>query len=158
MNASAGEAQNLAFTVPATAVLGSTVLRVRGANSREPRLGPMLSIHHTGETEDYAVVINSNTPQDCAGVNNGPALPGTACDDGNANTGNDTWNANCTCVGQPLDCVGVPNGQTLPGIACNDGDPNTAGDVYDANCLCAGLPLDCRGCSGWNRRARRSLR
>ncbi|MBK7270067.1 MAG: T9SS type A sorting domain-containing protein [Flavobacteriales bacterium] len=146
-NASAGEAQNLAFTVPATAVLGSTVLRVRGANSPNPGLDPCYP-YTSGETEDYAVVINSNTPQDCAGVNNGPALPGTACNDGNANTGNDTWNANCTCVGQPLDCAGVPNGQTLPGIACNDGDPNTVGDVLSANCVCAGQLLDCVGIAG----------
>ncbi|MBP6698276.1 MAG: hypothetical protein KA175_11700, partial [Flavobacteriales bacterium] len=74
-NASAGEAQNLAFTVPNTAVLGSTVLRVRGANSTNPGLDPCYP-YTSGETEDYAVVINSNTPQDCAGVNNGPALPG----------------------------------------------------------------------------------
>ena len=64
--------------------------------------------YQAGETEDYAVVINANTPQDCAGVNNGTALPGTACSDGNANTGNDIWTANCNCVGQVIDCVGVP--------------------------------------------------
>jgi hypothetical protein len=29
----------------------------------------------------------------------GTALPGTACNDGLATTGNDTWNSNCQCVG-----------------------------------------------------------
>ncbi len=149
-NSAAGESQNIAFTVPVSAQLGSTIMRVRGVRLGigEPAPVDPCYSYQAGETEDYAVVINANTPQDCAGVNNGPALPGTACNDGNANTGNDTWNANCTCVGQPLDCVGVPNGQTLPGIACNDGNANTAGDVYDANCQCAGLPLDCLGVPG----------
>ena len=35
-------------------------------------------------------------------------LPGTACNDGDANTGNDTWDANCNCVGQLIDCEGIP--------------------------------------------------
>ncbi len=149
-NSAASETQNIAFTVPMSAQVGSTIMRVRGIHLGigEPAPVDPCYSYQTGETEDYGVVINANTPQDCAGVNNGPALPGTACNDGNANTGNDTWNANCTCLGQPLDCVGVPNGQTLPGIACNDGNANTAGDVYDANCQCVGLPLDCLGVPG----------
>ncbi|MBP6392552.1 MAG: T9SS type A sorting domain-containing protein [Flavobacteriales bacterium] len=149
-NSAASETQNIAFTVPMSAQVGSTIMRVRGVHyaTGEPTPVDPCYSYQAGETEDYGVVINANTPQDCAGVNNGPALPGTACNDGNANTGNDTWNANCTCLGQPLDCVGVPNGQTLPGIACNDGNANTAGDVYDANCQCAGLPLDCLGVPG----------
>ncbi len=36
---------------------------------------------------------------DCAGVAGGSALPGTPCNDGNACTTNDTWNAGCQCVG-----------------------------------------------------------
>ncbi len=38
---------------------------------------------------------------DCAGVINGTALPGSACDDGNPNTSGDVYNANCTCTGTP---------------------------------------------------------
>ncbi|MCB9182754.1 MAG: hypothetical protein H6591_02465 [Flavobacteriales bacterium] len=38
---------------------------------------------------------------DCSGVAGGSALPGTACNDGNACTTNDTWNASCQCVGTP---------------------------------------------------------
>ncbi|MBK7297681.1 MAG: hypothetical protein IPI91_14115 [Flavobacteriales bacterium] len=30
----------------------------------------------------------------------GLLFPGTACNDNNANTGNDIWNANCQCAGQ----------------------------------------------------------
>jgi hypothetical protein len=36
---------------------------------------------------------------DCLGVAGGSALPGTACNDGNAGTINDTWSAGCVCVG-----------------------------------------------------------
>ncbi len=36
---------------------------------------------------------------DCTGVVGGTAVPGAACNDGNACTVNDTWNASCQCVG-----------------------------------------------------------
>ncbi len=36
---------------------------------------------------------------DCTGVVGGAAVPGAACNDGNACTVNDTWNASCQCVG-----------------------------------------------------------
>ncbi len=36
---------------------------------------------------------------DCKGVPNGLAQPGTACDDGNATTINDTWSNDCQCTG-----------------------------------------------------------
>ena len=91
--------------------------------------------------------IGSCTP-DCLGVIGGPALPGTACNDGNANTGNDTWNASCVCVGQLIDCLGVPGGSALPGTACNDGNANTGNDTYDANCNCVGQLIDCLGVPG----------
>ncbi|MBK9701709.1 MAG: hypothetical protein IPO79_16930, partial [Flavobacteriales bacterium] len=71
---------------------------------------------------------------DCLGVPGGSALPGTACNDNNANTGNDTWDANCVCAGQLIDCLGVPNGTALPGTGCDDGNANTGNDLWDANC------------------------
>jgi len=45
-------------------------------------------------------------------VANGPAMPGTACNDNNPNTVNDTWSSNCECVGTAtdVDCAGVPGG------------------------------------------------
>ncbi|MCB0795882.1 MAG: T9SS type A sorting domain-containing protein [Flavobacteriales bacterium] len=137
---------NIPFTVPGSATLGATVMRVRTSRSTSP-LDPCAP-YLFGETEDYTVVIDSNTPQDCQGVNNGAALPGTSCDDGDPGTGNDAWSANCICAGQPLDCTGTPNGAALPGTTCSDGDPNTAGDVYDANCNCAGQLIDCEGLPG----------
>ncbi|HRK29297.1 MAG TPA: T9SS type A sorting domain-containing protein, partial [Chitinophagales bacterium] len=44
-----------------------------------------------------------NTPcvEDCTGVFGGSAQPGTWCDDGNPNTIDDAYNANCECVGTP---------------------------------------------------------
>ncbi|MBK6342203.1 MAG: hypothetical protein IPF41_06350 [Flavobacteriales bacterium] len=60
---------------------------------------------------------------DCLGVPGGSALVGTACDDGNALTGNDVYDANCICAGQLIDCLGVPGGTALVGTACDDGNP-----------------------------------
>ncbi|MCB0793603.1 MAG: T9SS type A sorting domain-containing protein [Flavobacteriales bacterium] len=42
---------------------------------------------------------NAPPVPDCLGVDNGPALPGWPCDDMDPNTINDTWNANCECMG-----------------------------------------------------------
>ncbi|HEY0975966.1 MAG TPA: GEVED domain-containing protein, partial [Flavobacteriales bacterium] len=145
-----GEVGNLAFTVPGTALLGSTVMRVRGVREDGASIFMVDACYsHTyGETEDYAVVINGSTPQDCAGVDNGTALPGTPCNDNNADTGNDTWNANCQCAGLILDCTGTPGGGIQPGTPCNDNNPDTGGDAYNANCACAGQPYDCTGIPG----------
>jgi len=149
-NTAAASVHTIAFAVPADAVLGSAVLRVRGVKvgDGEPfSLSPCFN-YSAGETEDYAVVINANTPQDCAGVNNGTALPGTSCDDGNAATGNDTWNANCVCAGVLFDCAGESGGIALPGTSCDDGLPGTGADAYNANCQCVGLAYDCLGVPG----------
>ncbi|MBL8002343.1 MAG: gliding motility-associated C-terminal domain-containing protein, partial [Flavobacteriales bacterium] len=78
--------------------------------------------------------------------------PGTACDDNNAATTNDTWDASCTCVGTPMpnDCAGVPGGSALPGTSCDDGNAGTINDTWDASCTCVGTPLpsDCAGVPG----------
>lgn len=94
------ESHNIMFTVPADAVLGATVLRVRTADlgGQSSAMDPCLEYAY-GETEDYQVVINDNIPQDCLGVENGMALPGTPCDDGNSSTVNDMYTANCYCEG-----------------------------------------------------------
>ena len=144
------ETTNVTFTVPADAALGNTLMRVRTTylpGVPPTSLDPCFAYDY-GETEDYRILINANAPQDCLGISNGTALPGTPCNDNNATTGNDTWNANCTCVGVPVDCAGVAGGTTLPGTPCDDGNANTAGDVYGANCTCAGLLIDCQGLPG----------
>lgn len=107
---------------------------------------------------------------DCLGVLGGPALPGTGCNDNNACTSGDVWNAACQCVGvtsgdsdndgtcNALDgCPTDPNkiapgacgcGNLEPGSNCNDGLSNTANDVIGANCICAGQLIDCMGVPG----------
>ena len=85
---------------------------------------------------------------DCEGTPGGTALPGTACNDNDPLTGNDTWDANCVCAGLLIDCEGTPGGTALPGTACNDNDPLTGNDTWGANCVCAGLVIDCEGTPG----------
>jgi hypothetical protein len=80
------------------------------------------------------------------------AFPGDACNDGNANTASDLYDATCTCIGFLSGCTDptacnydsnelLDNGTcAFPGDACNDGDANTANDIYDALCGCAGTP------------------
>ncbi|MBL7980269.1 MAG: T9SS type A sorting domain-containing protein [Flavobacteriales bacterium] len=141
---------NIPFTVPSGASLGTTLMRVRASYlpGENPANMDACFAYDYGETEDYGIVINGNTPVDCAGTPGGNAHPGTACNDNNPLTGNDTWNANCLCVGIPVDCAGVPGGTNGPGTACNDGNPNTAGDTYNANCQCVGQVIDCAGITG----------
>jgi gliding motility-associated-like protein len=43
--------------------------------------------------------------QDCIGAWGGSALPGTPCNDGQANTVNDVWGNNCICAGTPSGCT-----------------------------------------------------
>lgn len=150
VNTAAGEAHTIQFTVPASAALSATRMRVRvaTAGSGEPLPMEPCFNYGSGETEDYAVTINANVPQDCMGVSNGTALPGTACDDGNASTGNDAWSANCVCIGVPVDCSGIPGGSNTVGSICDDGNANTTSDVYGVNCICAGIPYDCMGTPG----------
>jgi len=59
---------------------------------------------------------------------------GTACNDGNPDTINDTEDGNCNCEGEPKP-------QCPPaGTACNDGNPDTINDTEDGNCNCEGEP------------------
>src|SRR5204862_118449 len=85
---------------------------------------------------------------DCLGVAGGTALPGTSCNDNNACTTSDTWNASCQCVGTAsgdTDGDGICNAQdncpTVPGqigSTCNDGNACTINDVINASCQCVG--------------------
>ena len=80
------------------------------------------------------------------------ALIGTSCDDGDACTTGDVYDANCGCSGTFADadndgvcdandqCPGSDD--ALIGTACDDGDACTTGDVYDANCGCSGTFTD----------------
>ena len=73
-----------------------------------------------------AQVALNTVPTDCQGVANGPARPGTPCDDGDPCTLNDTWNAACQCVGTA--------------VVCNDNDPCTVDICVGGGCVSTPLP------------------
>ncbi|MEZ4984365.1 MAG: choice-of-anchor Q domain-containing protein [Saprospiraceae bacterium] len=50
---------------------------------------------------DTGLVPNASCA-DCENVPNGPALPGTACDDADVGTLNDTWTNDCQCIGTAI--------------------------------------------------------
>jgi hypothetical protein len=92
---------------------------------------------------------------------NNCGFPGFVCDDGNVNSINDTYNADCVCSGvvpnfgctDQLACnfnalSNVDNGTCVyPGGGCDDGDSTTTVDIIDNNCLCNGMPLMIYGCT-----------
>ena len=94
------QAQVLSFTVPGTASTGSTMMRVRGAyffpGDPDP-MDPCFNYAYS-EVEDYGIVLDND---DCSGLPGGTALPGSACNDGNAGTIGDVWSVNCQCAGYP---------------------------------------------------------
>ena len=88
-----------------------------------------------------------------ANQNNGTCIyPGSACDDGNPNTTNDSIGANCNCVGNlivpgcmnPAACnynplATIDDGSCLfPGSLCDDNNPNTINDSINPDCNCIG--------------------
>ncbi|MEZ4739653.1 MAG: hypothetical protein R2818_09975 [Flavobacteriales bacterium] len=60
-------------------------------------------------TPGAAASASTPTNFDCEGVSGGSALPGTPCDDGNASTGNDVYQSDCSCgkATVVIDCTGV---------------------------------------------------
>ncbi|HRD52534.1 MAG TPA: T9SS type A sorting domain-containing protein, partial [Flavobacteriales bacterium] len=101
-------------------------------------------------------VCDANDP--CPLIAN--AVPGGSCNDGNACTINDVYDANCNCAGtiQDTDADGLCDANDpcpllanlAPGDACDDGNANTINDLVNANCVCAGTLLDddCEGVPG----------
>ena len=75
----------------------------------------------------------------------GQPEPDTPCDDGQANTINDSIGQDCTCSGQLVDCLGQAGGTNLPGTPCDDGNPDTGNDTWTPDCVCTGGTIDCEG-------------
>ncbi len=100
-------------------------------------------------SEIVAISIPSDVCTDCEGVLNGPAVPGSSCDDGDTETEDDVYQVDCTCAGTaplPPDCEGVSGGPAIPGTPCDDNDPATLTEVYQLDCSCAvGTVEDCEG-------------
>jgi hypothetical protein len=82
--------------------------------------------------------VSSAAEPDCLGIPGGTAGPGTPCDDGNADTNNDSYSLACVCLGE--DCAGVQGGTALPGEPCDDGNADTSNDVWLSGCTCQGSP------------------
>ena len=76
-------------------------------------------------------------PPDCNGVPGGPAVPGSPCNDLNACTTNDLWNASCQCVG-----TDISQTFTSSASACDtytwaqNGQTYTASGTYTATAGC----------------------
>lgn len=79
---------------------------------------------------------------------------GNACNDGNPNTFNDVYNANCQCQGvtaiagcmDASACNYNPSATADNGSCafandpCNDNNAGTTNDTYNVNCECLGIP------------------
>jgi len=65
---------------------------------------------------------------------------GTACNDGNYCTINDTYDCDCNCAGTyNLNTIDVANNPPCTvGTPCDDGDICTVNDMYDCFCNCTG--------------------
>lgn len=65
---------------------------------------------------------------DCLGQVGGTALPGTPCDDGNAETDNDVYTAECVCQGDPSTIIHVQ--ETMPALLLW---PNPTNGILNVN-------------------------
>jgi len=105
-----------------------------------------------GAGDDNADADSDGTPDACDSCNNN--LAGTVCDDNDACTTGETYDANCNCSGGTFqdsdndtvcDANDNTNGNCTLGGVCDDGDINTTNDVYDTNCNCSGtIPTVCQ--------------
>ncbi|MDQ3100089.1 MAG: hypothetical protein M3R08_01770, partial [Bacteroidota bacterium] len=76
---------------------------------------------------------------DCMNQPGGTAVVGSTCNDGNANTANDVYGANCVCAGQVVDCAGVAGG-TASVDQCGQCSGGTTGITPNSSCTdCAGV-------------------
>jgi hypothetical protein len=79
-----------------------------------------------------------NSGDDCLGVPNGPAQPGTPCDDNDPWTILDTWTADCVCLGldsMMYDCLGIANGPNTFGTPCTQPATGLTG-YWNNDCVC----------------------
>ncbi len=142
-----------------------------GFNSGNPNGNWTLKICDNANLDNGALrfVKLNFQPIDCLGQLGGTAMPGTACNDGNACTINDVWSAGCTCAGTVQDTDsdgtcdandGCPNDpdKIAPGVCgcgvadtdsdndgtanCNDGCPNDPNKIAAGACGCGMADTD----------------
>ncbi len=114
--------------------------------------GPFTSTDASG---CLLVVFSSDVSTVGAGFSATASLgvPAADCDDMDANTINDVWDATgCICAGEPImmgctdpaacnydETANMDDGTCyFTGESCDDMDPTTVGDTWDANCVCGG--------------------
>ncbi len=166
---SATNANDFATSVIITPVSGSvsTTIYVRiSAVSAMGAVSGTIDLTSPSATTKSVAVSGNVIPlgtEDCEGVVDGPAQPGTPCDDADACTTGEVWDVNCACVGgtfQDADldgtcdaedlCPNDPNkvapgtcgcGNVEIGTTCNDNDACTENDIYTTCGVCAGTPV-----------------
>ncbi len=119
---STGAVTGTSFVHDVSALTGTVRYMVRALKLETGYSGSYYNLSQGTMTQ---VSLGGGQNLDCTGVANGPAVPGTFCDDGNACTINDSWNANCQCVGTP--------------VICDDGDPCTSNNCVSGNCVFTAL-------------------
>ncbi|MEM7573797.1 MAG: DUF5060 domain-containing protein [Bacteroidota bacterium] len=133
--------------------------QLRWYNPRNGELGALSSF-------DNNTLVAPDNNDWTALITLGNCTAGTACDDGDDCTVNDSFDEDCNCSGTIADADedgvcdeddqcpgqndnldedndGIPDGcddcnGNLAGTSCDDGNPETTNDVFDANCICAG--------------------
>ncbi len=114
--------------------------------SRESGQGPILTLTYNDCEPTPCPDSDNDGICDADDETNGDCTLGASCDDGDACTIGDAYDANCNCVGtfQDSDNDGIcdanddTNGNCTLNASCDDGDPCTVGETYDANCNCGG--------------------
>ncbi|MDT0294108.1 GEVED domain-containing protein [Mesonia ostreae] len=94
----------------------------------------VISTYASPQSTDYTLNVTASV-YDC------PALEvnfGSACDDGNSQTYDDTVNENCECEGILYECPAL---EANFGDSCDDGDSNTVNDTINENCECEGISI-----------------
>ncbi len=113
----------------------------------------------TGCTEPEACNYNA----DAAIEDFSCAFPNDPCDDGDFTTINDTFNADCACIGEDTELIAgctdsgacnfnpaatIEDGSCLTiGASCDDNNPLTIDDIIQFDCVCAGLDQSNFGCT-----------
>ncbi|MCC6839647.1 MAG: hypothetical protein IT230_05755, partial [Flavobacteriales bacterium] len=99
----------------------------------------LLSAEREGCSRTFSGVtatVTITAALDCEGVPNGPAIPGTGCDDGSACTTGDPYDGNCQCIGTFAD---ADNDGTCD---AEDGCPNDPLKTAAGQCGCGNLDTD----------------
>ncbi|MFO0595404.1 MAG: GEVED domain-containing protein [Myxococcaceae bacterium] len=128
-NAAINGSQPFTFAVPANAVTGRTIVRVRlGVSPVTSPSAPM----NEGEVEDYAIVVH--------GCGDGVVDPGEACDSGGVSSTACGCSATCQFAPSGTLCNGAPSGDCDTQDTCN-GSGTCVNNVVNQG-------VECRGVSG----------